>query len=559
MLFRSHETYLIKKYSNDNCWCYVELYACPCGQEAYLNYNGFSHYSSNEYDHEDGYTHYANMYKCYSCYSILNTEYYVVRDAATCTATYYYSVIVEREDGDEEFEYQRYEKSHNYTYTGKLRDGATTCYDGVIITAVCSDCGDIYENFYAYHYTYVKEKIDLQTTGAACPGYIEAVGCACGYSLGLDFTHAQCDFGEQYITCWIDGYLSGSNPYLNTNSYASYDAYKYVCAVTDSKQCAYTIRYAKYWLKAEDECYAYQYRTYQFGYNEETGEYAYAITLPTGAKMVWHNYDKEDVSDETTGMSGTHYDCPDCGSYYYTENTYRDNYSENRIDSVNTLEYGNMVEYHYLWVSDDSAEDDGRHGRETTYRYVYRDGTESYETDKEYWDYNYVAPFGENSYIYHKSYSSSGKGYSYMEEYGYTYYNDNIYTIYHEYESNGSGYRQDYEYDLDYVAPFGENYMSYVMTHTSNSGESYTRSHAYTWYRGCQYDIFEQTSYTDGSFERYDYTYDVAERTLDDGTVEKYLASCNVITTYTNSNGADEVTENADHRDIMWQTVLYPS
>ena len=31
------------------------------------------------------------------------------------------------------------------------------------------------------------------------------------------------------------------------------------------------IRYASYYKKAEDECRAYRYQTYQFGYDEETG------------------------------------------------------------------------------------------------------------------------------------------------------------------------------------------------------------------------------------------------------------------------------------------------
>ena len=555
---KGHETHLVERYDNDDCWCYVELYACPCGMETYFNYNGFSHYSNNEETRDDGVTYYVNLYRCYSCRAILNTEYYVLRDSDTCTNTYYYSVLVEYDEVID-FEYQRSEKAHNYTYTGELIEGAKTCNDGVRITRVCSDCGETYENTTYWHQEFAIETIDVHATGAACNGYVEIIGCACGYYSYLDLNHAQCDFGGQWIACWIDGYLTGTINYLNTYSNASASAYQYICAQTGTEQCAYTIRYATYWLKAEGQCYAYEYRTYQFGYNEQTGECEREITIPTGNKIVWHDYDVTYVSDETTGMTGTHYDCPDCGSYYYTENTYRNYYSENKIDSVNTLDYGDMVEYHYLWIRDDSAEDDGRHGNETTYRYIYRDGTESYDIDKEYWDYNYVAPFGYDSYIYHREYSSSSKNSSFMDEYGYTMYNDYCHPIYHEYYSNGAGYREEYTYDLTYVAPFGEYYMYYEMTHVSTYGDSYVKTYAYTKYRGYDFTILDHIEYSDGNFSRFEYEYDVAERVLADGSVEKYLKSCNVKTTYTDSDGKDYVEKQVNHRDWYWQTDAYPT
>ena len=553
-----HNTYTVANYDLTEygaCSGYVNLYACPCGQETNMDFYGLHYSSYNEYD-ENGRTYCVNAYSCYDCEAKMDIVYYVERDASACRNYYYYTVIVTVGDTlVADFAYTRNEVAHNYVYTGTLLDGATSCNQGVVISRVCADCGDSRENTYYYHYTFEKEQVSLIETGATCPGYISVINCACGQSISLNFEHAQCDFGQYGIDCWVDGYLAGSINYLDNTSYASYGADMYICAVTDPEQCAYKIRHAYYWLKAEDECYAYQYVTYQFGYNEETGECAYEISVSTGNKMIWHNYTVTDVSNSDIGLSGTHYDCPDCGSYYYTESTYRNYFSESKVDSVNTLDYSDMTEYHYYNMRDRDSSDDGYSGSETTYRYVYRDGTERINSIKSYYDYTYQAPFGSDSYIYHTSRTDSYGSHS-LEEYGYTYYNGNQYTVYYQYESGDYSYREDYTYDFNYVAPFGEQSIAVEKTYTNSDGENYVEAYARTYYKGYEYTLYTQTTHADGSFTRYDSAYDVAERVADDGTTEKYLASCHVVCTYTDSNGANEVTENDDHKSWYWQTIV---
>ena len=434
----------------ENGACYGEFvyYSCACGQEhdMYLRNACYDTWTDNEYYDDEGRLIHVDVHTCSECGLRYTRSYYTVKDRASCTLTYYYTVVI-NVGGNliAEMDYTVVEVNHDYEVIGTLMNGAgSSCEDGVVITYKCKDCEheESYETY--YHETYEKEHIDLSDLGSVCGGYATVYGCACGEHGSLSLDHSLCELGSEWCELWIEDAITEGQYTINGWNSFGYNSYLYICAVTDPEDaaCAYKIRCARYWLKDENSCMAYRYETWQFGYNEETGTYEYAVTFKTGSSRVYHNY--------VDGSTDNHvkYDCPDCGSYYYENRYYDDNYNCTKYENLvsNTLDNGSDKYYEY--VEEYAFDANGN-------RYVSREYTKSINSDGiEYWyeelreEEVYVGAFGDPGRKVSYSYMNS-EGESYSEEYAYVWYKGYDFREYTYGIEGDYWYRHDYTYTFD--------------------------------------------------------------------------------------------------------------
>ena len=496
----SHNTYNIKSFYFDTCGTrdgYVEINSCACGerQDFYAFYGCSVIWTYNEYIDDDGHIVYVDTYSCQSCGLRCTKSYYSEKIVGECKATNYTTIMLSIGDTlvvNEDI--ISIDESHDYEITGELVEGAESCEDGVIITYSCVDCGDSYTRSYMYHYEYVKERINLDDYGSVCHGYAEHIGCACGYSNYISLDHVLCDLDSKSTALWIDdAILSG---YMGSTSgkyyeYFGYDAYILACAVTNPEQCSFKIRYAYYWLPSDTEtCIAYRYCTYQFGYDEETGECLYEITFKTGEREQYHSYVDTDLSETTEeGMyiSGTRGDCSICGSYYYIKDCWKNNgYNAWEFYAENTLDNGFNKLYHDFYSHDNFADGYlGDYTPESYYRYIDSNG-------EEYWS--------RSQTTYEKIENDSGEA-----EY-------KLYTI----STNSNGYE--------------------------SINESLRRCYKITTFYGYEEPFWPEVyrlNINGSQWDRWDYTYE-------DGNI------CHITEVYTNSNGANTERSYVSHR-VWWE------
>ncbi len=480
--YSSHNRYekeRIELSEHGACGGYISYYSCPCGKEQSVEDNGcWSNSTSNEYYDEEGRLIYTYVRSCETCGKRYASSYYTERDSETCTLTYYYTVIVNvGQNLVANIEYTRQETAHAYETSASLT--GESCTDGVAIFYECRDCDYSYSNNYAHHYTYEKERISLSDV---CDGYAVLTGCACDYSNSIDLSHALCEFDTKSDGVGNENAIPSGWYYLyytnSTSTYVTNSSTIYTCAVTDPEQCAYKIRKADYYLYGGDGCVAYYYTTWQFGYNEETGECEYEITYKSGSTAIVHDYVSENISetlDDGTTVTGTLKTCSICGTYCHSKTYKNEDGIEVKFERKfeNAIEDGNyrLLEWVYEYVGNNS----GRFGNYTTYEYynqVWASGyVDCYEYHYEY-DFTYVADFGENSYSKKTTYTDIDASYTYITECGYTCYEGYEFeTYYYRNENVGtdseSWYRRDYSYNF-------EGCCEKTTVYTNSNGESST-------------------------------------------------------------------------------------
>ncbi len=446
------------------CYGTLTYYTCACGHNQDVQTNSIcaNVWSSNQYYDDYGRLVHVSTRTCSVCGLRYDSAYYTVRDRETCTAINYNTVTVSI-DGNLVFmkEYITTSESHDYEIDAALKNGeGSSCEDGVVLTYTCKDCGDGYESETYWHVRFEIERIDLSELGCDCGGYASLEGCACGLNQSLYLDNALCDFGTSYCDIWIDNAITGGQYYINGwNSYYT-NSYIYTCAVTHPESCAFKIRYASYWVKAEDECKAYYYQTWQFGYDAEADTYLYQLTIKGSNGNAYHNY--------TNGSTEncTKYDCADCGSYYYVNNYYDGSGRHVKTEELrcNTLNDGNNRYYEHITEYDWDASGNRYISREYS-KTVYADGEEYWEeylrTEEEY-----TGPFGENGRkgTDIRTYSN---GASSSEEYAYVMYKGYRFDIYRCTNDGDSWERYDYTYTFD-----GECLRT--TTYSNSLGESRT-------------------------------------------------------------------------------------
>ena len=428
------------------CHGEVTVYECACGEIVSVNsYYCASDWTENEFTDGEGKVVHESAYTC-SCGFRHTVSYYVVVDEAKCSETYYYTetfsvganLVTSIEHTDVCYH-------HDNDIKCELLGGeGTSCDKGVKVTETCKVCGNVETYETTEHKMFTEEIINLKDYGSVCDGYMELLGCACGQYNRMSIEHAQCDLYAHPNELWIEDALDHNyHNMINGWNWLDYSgSYIHICAVTDPEPCAFKIRYGDYWLKAEGECKAYRYETWQFGYNAETGEYLYDVTFRTGDWVYYHG-----AVDSDEGMN-VKYDCPTCGSYYYENYEYD---PEGRVIASTVCVRNNVVPYEDKYrevVRNYEYDEDGRQ-YET---YVY---TQSIDWEgNEYWSESsvtrtaYTAPFGENGYIKNTVHRSSN-GNDYEEEEARTYYKGYEFIVYTYYNSDDWWYKYDYTYTFD--------------------------------------------------------------------------------------------------------------
>lgn len=436
----------------------IRSYSCACGKVGGVEYD-FKHdnRTANEYYDDEGRLIYVEVFTCSECGLRFTNSYYTVKNHENCTLTYYYTIVV-NVGATLVLNKQFYEvrTDHEYETVATLERGeGSSCEDGVIITRRCIDCGTEYSSLYYYHYTYDKEVVELGKYGSVCGGYAVYSGCACGEKNDLYLDHSLCHFDEEWCELWIanaikDGYQQNINGY----NYYNYYSYVYLCSVTDPA-CAFAIRYAQYWKKDGNSCIAYQYRTWQFGYNEKTGACAYELTLKTGSKAIYHNYSYVEK------QNGYEYNCRDCGSYYHVSNTYDANgMIKNELTVLNNVE--GYDKYHQI-IEEYTYDAFGNSYINTTEKWIYADGSESETTGKQ--TPLKDLPFGDWG-VEGVFTSSHTNGNSSSRQYAKVYYRGQEFFLY-DYIFEG-----DYWYKFDYSYSFEDGCVQ-TITFSSSYGENW--------------------------------------------------------------------------------------
>ena len=328
------------------------------------------------------------------------------------------------------------------------------CEDGVTITYTCSHCGDVYTSNVDWHADFIKEEIDLTQYGSVCQTKAIISKCACGEYTTVDIEEDvyACDFERREIECWVTDVITGYQINIDgSGNWFENNAVILTCAVTEP-QCAFNIRCASYWKKDADTCLAYRYETWQFGYDEETGECEYELTFKTGDQSTYHNFSYTNVDNCEK------YECADCGSYYQVTRTYDEHgqhikteeKGESTIDDGNFKTYVDITEY-----TNSGIDSVGMYTSREYERYTYFDGDE-YWSERTTTYEPYVGTFGEDGYKRTYTYRNIDGENNRQEEacvFIHKNYENHSYTNsyriyeYYEYES-GWWYRNDYTYDF---------------------------------------------------------------------------------------------------------------
>ena len=427
--------------------CYGTLVKdiCPCGQICGLEMVDDCCYrwSSNDYRDEYDRVVYVTTYSCYDCEIRYTISYYTVYSPETCTETYYYTTVVSvgaRLLAERQYNYT--EIRHDYTMVNAQMEG-TSCEDGVYLTFRCSQCGEEENEYLDYHGAYEIQRLYITSD---CGGYVSIRSCACGESRYADYeSYTFCEWDTRWCELWIqDAITEGQETIDGWYSFWS-NSYVYTCAVTDPTACDYKIRYAAYWKKEANQCIAYYYWTWQFGYNEQTGTCEYEITIKSDQYRAYHDY--VDNSYEESLASHIKYDCPDCGSYYHESRYYNADGWETKEEKKisNTVNDGYDKYYEEIWEY--ALDNQGNHM--TTRQYIAGTNADGWS----WWNERlstreaYVGPFGSDGYQEEETFTTSSGDYE-LKQFAVVYYMGYPYTIYDYYTDNYSWRKYDYTYSF---------------------------------------------------------------------------------------------------------------
>ena len=225
--------------------------------------------------------------------------------------TYGYKLYVCTVCGDHEKEtlYKWHETESVYT----LKEGSTTCEDGVICTYVCKVCGEETSSYETtYHNT---NKVKVELTGAVCQNaamYYRI--CPCGYNFSEGYDEYYEAYDEWIYHDIVDGdclfsEMKEERIELGTleDGRYSYCKYTYRCAVTE---CGYT--YVKEtWNEDAGQCQVKYVQQYTVGLKADS---TYEKFLKTERISYSHNTTTRTYEDAQKDVTVTEWYCQDCGT-----------------------------------------------------------------------------------------------------------------------------------------------------------------------------------------------------------------------------------------------------
>lgn len=320
-----HVTYLMKYVDMDEidgaCGGHISFYSCVCGEEAYENISVDceTEYTTEQIMGADGVTHQFDTYTCQKCDLRYVRERYTAPTGNGCDAVehtsfaFYYgeqlltSFSMEQESNVHEFGEPQW----------SLGEDADSCDEGLIGIATCAKCGET-EEYHSYGHTqFFVEDIHF---GATCGTVLRHTKCVCGkaeeYVL---FGEDGCDWNSiSPSEGWIEEAITDPYQYSSEGTLYYFPEYEVLtCAVTDPA-CGIVVRRAVYW-KAEENCVADKYETWQLDYDAATDTCAREITykIYDNYNLQYHDYTVETAIENLDADTEKHtatYTCQDCGS-----------------------------------------------------------------------------------------------------------------------------------------------------------------------------------------------------------------------------------------------------
>ena len=365
------------------CGGHISFTSCPCAFDGSAHRDSDCVYTTTSDSFYEGeYLINTTEYVCEICGMKLVNRWYEEKVTGECKVIshHFWSVYMNDLFADS-FEYTTTSVRHNNKVTVALMEGSLTCEDGVDVTYSCRDCEYSSTGTASFHQ--MGEVGDPIVYDSVCGGYAVATKCACGKYQDLNqYEHANCSFSSSGTDMWIENTYEGQQLTSDGNRWFSPYACLYTCENLASG-CTYTIRCADYWLPVEGmTCVIEQYKTFQFGYDSETGTFDQEITIATGNREQCHAYET-DYSEEF--WDGTEvkkhekwlYTCSTCGSTAFEQRDYDENNLILRVEysANNALSNGFNLSYKVIreygagfafdaWIETGSYEE-----------YIYADGT----------------------------------------------------------------------------------------------------------------------------------------------------------------------------------------
>ena len=474
--YSGHQKNLIERIDLSDisaCGGSIEFFACACGENASINRNfNWNQSTRNEYTDEQGRLVQVRVYTCLDCGLRYEDAYYTVNDYENCKAVEHHVITVTvGKVFVADMEYVRETAAHDSEIKYVLVNGeGSSCEDGVNVIEKCKYCGWESSYSYQYHERHEVERIDLTQFGGVCNSYAIVNACACGQWSEVQL-NGGCNFGSESCVLWIENVATESQPNGYDGFYGFWNhAEIYTCAVTDPA-CAFKIRYARYYLKDEDACHAYEYETWQFGYNEETGTCEYEITIRTGQNAAYHDFVIERDGNTTT------YDCPDCHTQYMQTYTYDDDGRLIKREEVLTNTLNNNRDRSSETVHEYAYDENGNQYVSHFYRKIVSN------TGREIWEEQSSVPcevpFGESG-VLRTAEGVDYNGNNYKEEGIYVFYKGSEFEIYRERHEGDTWYRYDYTYSF-------ENGCVRTRRYTNSNGEDTTETLNICGYYGLHY------------------------------------------------------------------------
>ncbi|MBO5845315.1 MAG: hypothetical protein J6Q77_01590, partial [Clostridia bacterium] len=301
-----HEIFHISTYEFSEygaCGGSIAIFACPCGYECTLKYDGescqFSDGKEETYFDENGVEHRVNSMTCDICGLTIVSDMYSVKENCQVKSYNIYTVYI----GDTVIVdnitslYSTYEQ-HNYDREVQMM--GESCEDGVYVHYFCIDCGYGYEDTYWDHWTYEKELVELSEHGA-CEGKIVVSECLCG------------DICDINISFCFDMY--------NENQYVDENGIKHNVTVYTCKSCGLRVQYDSYTLRDPGKCIAVTYTSIAVSVGDKAIGVYESIYKQSESHDLLYSAELVDGAEQCgQGVIVTQY-CRDC-DYRYTDTYY---------------------------------------------------------------------------------------------------------------------------------------------------------------------------------------------------------------------------------------------
>ena len=219
---------------------------CLCGEEKFVYSNGFCITDPIEAGVEEinGITFKTQTFACFDCGAVFVKKEGTKVDG--CVSTYYEQEVVTY-NGEVIFDTGVYKATSYADHEYEIRNiplGPSCEKDGMIRYKTCKSCGESDYDYYGYHYTAEKEKIDLTQYGV-CGSYILIEACTCKEGIieaiydqdlcNIESAYEKIENGERRTySCTDCGFVITEEQITVVKDCVEYTTYKYTYSKGDT-------------------------------------------------------------------------------------------------------------------------------------------------------------------------------------------------------------------------------------------------------------------------------------------------------------------------------------